>query len=158
MMDHTVPMIGLAMRLGALDRLPEYALPDRYDWRFFQPGDEAHWAEIEISAGEFSNAEKAIRGFRKYFPTDDGLDARRLFLTDEGTPFATATAWFVEGDDIILLDYKTDHVRSADELVKRYKIQLDLYKRALEAATGKKVKEIYIYSFSLGQEVALGRG
>ncbi len=67
-------------------------------------------------------------------------------------------AWFVEGDDIILLDYKTDHVRSADELVKRYKIQLDLYKRALEAATGKKVKEIYIYSFSLGQEVALGRG
>ncbi len=67
-------------------------------------------------------------------------------------------AWFVEGDDIILIDYKTDHVRSADELVKRYKIQLDLYKRALEAATGKKVKEIYIYSFSLGQEVALGRG
>ena len=64
-------------------------------------------------------------------------------------------AWFMEGDDIILLDYKTDHVRNADELVKRYKIQLDLYKRALEAATGKKVKEIYIYSFSLGQEVAL---
>ena len=64
-------------------------------------------------------------------------------------------AWFMEGDDIILMDYKTDHVRYEDDLVKRYKIQLDLYKRALEASTGKRVKEIYIYSFALGKEIKL---
>ena len=55
----------------------------------------------------------------------------------------------------VLVDYKTDHTRDSAELVKRYKIQLDLYKRALEASTGKKVKDIYIYSFALGKEVAL---
>ena len=64
-------------------------------------------------------------------------------------------AWFMEGDDIILMDYKTDHVLYEDDLVKRYKIQLDLYKRALEASTGKRVKEIYIYSFALGKEIKL---
>ena len=64
-------------------------------------------------------------------------------------------AWFMEGDEIILVDYKTDRIRNQDELVKRYKIQLSLYKRALEASTGKKVKETYIYSFALGKEIAL---
>ncbi|RKM58033.1 helicase-exonuclease AddAB subunit AddA [Butyrivibrio sp. X503] len=64
-------------------------------------------------------------------------------------------AWFFEGDDIVLMDYKTDHVRDDAELIKRYKIQLDLYKRALEASTGKNVKEVYIYSFALGKEIKL---
>ncbi len=62
-------------------------------------------------------------------------------------------AWFFEGDDIILMDYKTDRVEKEQELVDRYKIQLDYYKRALEAATGKKVKEIYIYSFHFGSVI-----
>ena len=64
-------------------------------------------------------------------------------------------AWFLEGNDIVLMDYKTDHVRYEEDLVKRYKIQLDLYKRALEASTGKKVKEIFIYSFALGKEIKI---
>ena len=98
MMDHTVPWVGLAMRLDTLDRLPECALPEPCGWRFFQPGDERHWARIETSAGEFENADAAIQGFRRCFPTDDALDGRMLFLTDGGKPFATATAWFGEGD------------------------------------------------------------
>ena len=61
----------------------------------------------------------------------------------------------MRGDEIILVDYKTDRIRNQDELVKRYKIQLSLYKMALEASTGKKVKETYIYSFALGKEIAL---
>ena len=64
-------------------------------------------------------------------------------------------AWFMEGEDIILMDYKTDRVKEPEELIRRYKIQLDYYKRALEASTKKKVKEIYIYSFALGMEIKL---
>ncbi|MCR5155970.1 MAG: helicase-exonuclease AddAB subunit AddA [Butyrivibrio sp.] len=64
-------------------------------------------------------------------------------------------AWFIEGDDIILMDYKTDKVREDKELTDRYSIQLKLYRRALEAATGMKVKEIYIYSFALGRQIQL---
>ncbi|WP_022777750.1 helicase-exonuclease AddAB subunit AddA [Butyrivibrio sp. AE3009] len=64
-------------------------------------------------------------------------------------------AWFFEGDDIVLMDYKTDRVDTEEELVQRYSIQLQYYKRALEAATGKKVKEIYIYSFRFGTVIPL---
>lgn len=64
-------------------------------------------------------------------------------------------AWFIEDGEIVLMDYKTDKVSEDKELVDRYKIQLDLYKRALEAATQKKVKEVYIYSFTLGKQIKL---
>jgi ATP-dependent helicase/nuclease subunit A len=64
-------------------------------------------------------------------------------------------AWFIEDGEIVLLDYKTDKVRDEKTLTGRYAIQLQLYKRALEAATKKKVKETYIYSFTLGCQIKL---
>jgi ATP-dependent helicase/nuclease subunit A len=64
-------------------------------------------------------------------------------------------AWFLEDGEIVLLDYKTDKVRDDKTLVDRYAVQLELYKRALEAATGKKVKEVYIYSFTLESVIKL---
>lgn len=94
MMDKTVPYVDLAMKLDSLRNLPEFELPERYGWRFFRPGDIAEWAGIEISAGEFETPEQAAAGFRRYFPTDDALYERMLFLTDGGVPFATAAAWY----------------------------------------------------------------
>lgn len=64
-------------------------------------------------------------------------------------------AYFIEEDEIVLVDYKTDRVNSADELIHKYKEQLAYYQRALEQMTGKKVKEKIIYSVSLGTEVPL---
>lgn len=67
-------------------------------------------------------------------------------------------AWFMEDDDVILMDYKTDRVygdKGAKELIKRYKVQLDNYALALKRVTGKEPKERIIYSFSLGKEIEL---
>ena len=58
-----------------------------------------------------------------------------------------------EVGEIILVDYKTDFVNNESELVNKYKVQLELYKRALEEAIGKKVKNVYIYSLYLGKEI-----
>ncbi|WP_240841533.1 helicase-exonuclease AddAB subunit AddA [Acidaminobacter sp. JC074] len=56
--------------------------------------------------------------------------------------------YFEDQGEIVLLDYKTDYLYGdGDILVERYKTQLDLYKEAIEAITGKRVKETYIYSF-----------
>lgn len=68
--------------------------------------------------------------------------------------------FWMEGDDIVLLDYKTDRVRSSEELVLRYKTQLDLYADALtrifsNGSHERQAKERLIYSFCLGEEVAL---
>lgn len=62
---------------------------------------------------------------------------------------------FVEDDQWVLVDYKTDRVKSGDELIRRYKIQMDLYKEALETLTNMPVKASYIYSFCLHEAVLL---
>ena len=98
MWDDSVKHISLAMRADSLENLPEFALPTEYGWRYYRPGDIQRWSEIELSAGEWSDVETGLMKFRKYYPTDDKLDERMIFLTDNGVPFATATAWFNEAD------------------------------------------------------------
>lgn len=62
-----------------------------------------------------------------------------------------------EEDNIILVDYKTDFVENNDEtiLVNKYRSQIETYKRAIEQATGEKVKKTYIYSLYLGKEIEI---
>ena len=52
-------------------------------------------------------------------------------------------------DELILLDYKTDYTQSEQELIDKYKIQLEIYKKALEKSLNRKVDKTYIYSLYL---------
>ena len=61
--------------------------------------------------------------------------------------------YFEEDGALILADYKTDKVEQLDELVTRYRIQLEYYQQALERLTQKKVKEKIIYSIYLDDEI-----
>lgn len=66
--------------------------------------------------------------------------------------------FWIEKDGIVLLDYKTDRVQQAKELIDRYETQLKLYADVLERVFGArklKVKEILIYSFSLEKLITL---
>lgn len=59
--------------------------------------------------------------------------------------------YFVEKGKIVLVDYKSDRVGKRLEILKnRYKVQIDLYKEALEKATGMEVAEGLIYSIDKG--------
>ena len=66
-------------------------------------------------------------------------------------------AYFIEDGKIILVDYKTDRVRKGQEqkLIDLYHVQLEDYAEALERMTGMKVKEKFIYSFTLQKEILL---
>ena len=66
-------------------------------------------------------------------------------------------AYFLEGEDIVLVDYKTDRIARGEEnkLIERYKTQLEDYASALERMLHKKVKQKYIYSFALRKELLL---
>jgi ATP-dependent helicase/nuclease subunit A len=68
--------------------------------------------------------------------------------------------FFQEDDGYVVLDYKTDAVDRGEELVNRYKLQLEYYAQALEQLSGYRdtgegmhVKEKIIYSFKLGEEI-----
>lgn len=68
--------------------------------------------------------------------------------------------FWLEGDSIVLLDYKTDRVEAAEELVLRYQKQLELYADALSRVFSGKdrrinAKERLIYSFRLQEVVNL---
>ena len=86
-----------------------------------------------------------------------GISASRLseeFPSDEKVLIqGIIDVYFIEDDEIVLLDYKTDAVKTGDELKKRYETQLKYYTEALEKITGYKVKEKILYSFALGKEV-----
>ena len=58
-----------------------------------------------------------------------------------------------KNDKLILVDYKTDFVNigNENELISKYKVQIDLYKEALEKSFSKKVDEVYIYSVFLNK-------
>ena len=62
---------------------------------------------------------------------------------------------FEEDGEWVLVDYKTDRVKSGEDLIKRYKIQMDLYKEALQRLTGMPVKACYIYSFRLHDAIII---
>ena len=59
--------------------------------------------------------------------------------------------------ELVLVDFKTDYVPDKNEqiLIERYSSQLQLYKRALESATGKRVDKTYIYSTYLEKEIKI---
>jgi ATP-dependent helicase/nuclease subunit A len=66
--------------------------------------------------------------------------------------------FWMEQDQLVLLDYKTDRVETAEELVVRYKTQLDLYADALGrifSDRNRQVKESLIYSFALHEVIGV---
>lgn len=81
-----------------------------------------------------------FEGKRVYDTLEDG---ENLFLQ------GIIDTAFEEDGEWVLVDYKTDRVTSGEDLIKRYKIQMDLYKEALRRLTGMPVKACYIYSFRL---------
>lgn len=65
--------------------------------------------------------------------------------------------YFQEGNDLILLDYKSDivHEGNRNSIINNYRIQLELYKNALERILHQKVKESYLYLLHSGEAVLI---
>ena len=59
-------------------------------------------------------------------------------------------AYYEDDDGIVLIDYKSDIIKSMDELKDKYEIQLDIYKYTLEKLYKKEVKA-FIYSTRFGK-------
>ncbi len=88
-----------------------------------------------------------------------GIDAKDIYPQEEDREMLLVQgiidAYFEESDGLVVVDYKTDKVKSKEELVEKYHAQLDYYAKALIQITGKPVKEKVIYSFTLREEIQL---
>lgn len=79
-------------------------------------------------------------------PADEVLD------TDSKEPVVIQgiiDCWFEKDGGAVIVDYKTDNVKDADTLIKRYKVQLDMYEKAIMNIHGMPTHLKYIYSFCL---------
>jgi ATP-dependent exoDNAse (exonuclease V) beta subunit len=65
--------------------------------------------------------------------------------------------WFEEGDDLLLVDYKTDNVRpeEAASRAAAYALQLRLYALALERITGRLPNRVYAHFLRLGLTIPI---
>ena len=120
-----------------------------------RPTDILHFLHCE--SGE-RMAEAARRGkLYKEQPFVLGVDASEIYPGDRSGETILVQGiidvFFEEEDGLVVLDYKTDKVRSAGELKEKYHAQLDYYAQALEQLLEKPVKEKIIYSFTLREEI-----
>lgn len=55
--------------------------------------------------------------------------------------------------NVVLVDFKTDRLEKEEEFIQKYKIQLQIYREAIEKLTDWKVEKVYIYSFHLDKKI-----
>lgn len=132
--------------------------------------------------GEWLTEEQAkevdIASILTFFQTDIGRRLRQAAFVEREVPFSLALSahetyvqWSNEEETVlvqgvfdcvfedergfVLIDFKTDHVRWADNvqtLIKeRYHVQMEMYRRAVEQIWEKRVDECYIYVFDCAQ-------
>ncbi|MBQ0043230.1 MAG: helicase-exonuclease AddAB subunit AddA [Lachnospiraceae bacterium] len=129
---------------------PEYAgLINRKKIKTFLGSNAGNRMRAAYNAGKLKREQPFVLGIpanevRESYPAEETVLIQGII-----------DAFFEEEGEIVLLDYKTDAIKSGDELANRYKKQMELYVQALERLTHMKVKEVILYSFSLEKEVIL---
>ena len=85
------------------------------------------------------------------------LPAKELSLEgdDEIIIQGVLDCYFLTDDGAVIVDYKTDRVSDEAELLDRYRVQLDMYEKALDITEGIKTYKKYIYSFALSKFILL---
>ena len=119
-------------------------------------------ALLAFAESPLCQAMKDAKGIRKEMPFSILLPAHDFYPRCE-----TGEKIFLQGvmdcmleneDGITIIDYKTDHTMTAEELKNHYKIQLQVYGEAAEKLLGKPVNHLYLWSFTWGQAIEIEQG
>ena len=111
----------------------------------------------------YQRMQAADRCMREYPITIDIPAA--LFLPEDPLPADSpeesvviqgiADCVFQEKNGLVVVDYKTDHVKTPMELAERYRQQLHIYAYALQRILELPVRQCILYSFALSCEIPL---
>jgi hypothetical protein len=96
MIDKSIPYCNIVMMRKAGKIIPDFPLPNDFQFKNFSHGDEHIWAEIETSVGEYDNISDGLEYFKKsYLPLLSEVERRTFFIeTKNGKKIATATNWW----------------------------------------------------------------
>ena len=111
---------------------------------------------FRYTKSELWNELKLAKEIHKEEPFYINIDANTIFDdAEEGETILVQgiiDLYYIDKEGkLILVDYKTDYVPDGDisKLEEKYKVQLDLYKKALEDALGRKVDKAIIWALNL---------
>lgn len=125
---------------------------------------ETRWAHpakdlLTFANGPLSEAMKQAKYVRKEMPFSILLPAHDFYPgceTDEKLFLQGVMDCLLEYEkEIIIIDYKTDHTMSEEELAAHYSVQLKVYREAAEKLFGKKVSHLYLWAFKYGKAIEI---
>lgn len=100
MLDKSIEFHSIIMR-NKNDIAPVLPIvPEGFYVRFYEEGDEKHWAKIQTNVLEFTTLADAEMCFKHYLDYIDELKQQQVYIVEKktGNPVATSTAWFSELD------------------------------------------------------------
>ena len=111
----------------------------------------------QILQSELIERIKSAKEIRKEVPFYTYIDTKEVYQTKESENILVQgiiDLFFIDKDDkLVLVDYKTDYTEAGVDLINKYKVQLEIYKKALEESIGMKVDEVYIYSIYMNKAI-----
>jgi ATP-dependent helicase/nuclease subunit A len=121
-------------------------------------GDPPHPQVVSVGLARVFERSSLNKRLQKAFVKEHEWDF--VFGAGELIVRGTVDLWFEEPPGIVIVDYKTDDVSAAEAHVRAddYRVQIQVYGLALEAATGKRVREAWLYFLRPDVEVPVSLG
>ena len=114
-------------------------------------------ALLTFAKGPLAEKMKEAKDIKKEMPFSILLPARSFYPEcEEGEKIFLQGVMdcLLEFDkDFLIIDYKTDHTMTEEELKNHYKIQLQVYGEAAEKLLGKPVSHLYLWPFTYGKAI-----
>lgn len=93
-MDIIRENFSVSMIREHLERIPDYVLPRGYHYKWYQPGDEKLWVDIQLKSEKHAKISFDIF-WREFDNNTEALKQRQCYLCDaNGQAIGTTTAWF----------------------------------------------------------------
>lgn len=94
MLDKSIEFHSIIMRHPNTKEIVEPSIPEGFSVRFYERGDEKHWALIQTAVQEFDSIDDALECFQHYLNHEEELYHRQIYIVDneKEIPVATATA------------------------------------------------------------------
>ena len=114
----------------------------------------------KIIESDFIKNLKSAKEIHKETPFYTYINTKEIYNTENSENILVQGIidlyYINQNDELILVDYKTDYTQDeGKDLVDKYKVQLEIYKKALEEALKIPVKETYIYSIYANKAINL---
>lgn len=131
--------------MGILTKVQCEAINRKAVSRFF----ESDLAKRILSSGNVMREKK----FTIEVPVSEIYEGMEEFSDEMMMIQGIADCAFTENGEIVVVDYKTDHLENEEQFIEKYSSQVLLYKKALTECIGLPVKQTLLYSFYLSKEI-----